>query len=137
LTRIGFGSCANEGRPQPIWDAILARQCDLFLFLGDNTREILPGDAVLSDRELIADFRARAATVFHPVSTCMMGTDPRHAVVDARLHVHGALNLRVIDSSVFPTVTSGNINAPTVMVAEKGAGMLIEDERQLAPRGVR
>lgn len=97
------------------------------------TGEILPGHAVQSDGELIADFRARADTVFHPVSTCMMGTDPRHTVVDARLRVHGALNLRVIDSSVFPAVTSGNTNAPTVMVAEKGAAMLIEDDRELAP----
>jgi choline dehydrogenase len=94
------------------------------------TGEILPGGAIQSDGDLITDFRTRADTVFHPVSTCMMGPDPRHAVVDARLRVHGALNLRVIDSSVFPTVTSGNTNAPTVMVAEKGAAMLIEDARQ-------
>ena len=56
-----------------------------------------------------------------------MGTDPRESVVDARLRVHGLENLRIIDASVFPTVTSGNTNAPTVMVAEKGAAMLIED----------
>ena len=101
------------------------------------TGEILPGVAVQSDAELIADFRARADTVFHPVSTCMMGPDPRHAVVDARLCVHGTRGLRVVDSSVFPTVTSGNTNAPTVMVAEKGAAMIIEDDRQLTTRGVR
>ena len=57
-----------------------------------------------------------------------MGPDPKTAVVDARLRVHGVSNLRIIDASVFPTVTSGNTNAPTVMVAEKGVAMLIEDD---------
>ena len=81
-----------------------------------------------TDAELLQDFRERADTVFHPVGTCAMGPDPRRAVVDARLRVHGVANLRVIDASVFPTVTSGNTNAPTVMVAEKGAAMLLEDD---------
>ena len=58
-----------------------------------------------------------------------MGSYPRNSVVDARLRVHGVSNLRIIDASVFPTVTSGNTNAPTVMVAEKGAAMLLEDDR--------
>ena len=91
--------------------------------------EIAPGRAVATDAELLADFRARADSVFHPVGTCTMGSDPRTSVVDARLRVHGVSNLRVIDSSVFPTITSGNTNAPTVMVAEKGAAMLLEDDR--------
>jgi choline dehydrogenase len=56
-----------------------------------------------------------------------MGPDPGEAVVDSRLRVHGIAGLRVIDASVFPTVTSGNTNAPTIMVAEKGAAMMIED----------
>jgi choline dehydrogenase len=56
-----------------------------------------------------------------------MGTDPADSVVDMRLRAHGLENLRIIDASVFPTVTSGNTNAPTVMVAEKGAAMLLED----------
>jgi choline dehydrogenase len=77
----------------------------------------------------IEDFRARADTVYHPTSTCMMGPDPARAVVDHRLRVHGTTGLRVIDASIFPTVTSGNTNAPTVMVAEKGAGMAIDDRR--------
>ena len=91
--------------------------------------EISPGRTVVTDEDLLADFRARADSVFHPVSTCTMGVDPRTSVVDARLCVHGVSNLRVIDSSVFPTITSGNTNAPTVMVAEKGAAMLLEDDR--------
>lgn len=92
------------------------------------TGELFPGPQVKTDSELLHDFRARADTVFHPVSTCTMGPDPRNSVVDARLRVHGVSNLRIIDASVFPTVTSGNTNAPTVMVAEKGAAMLLEDE---------
>lgn len=93
------------------------------------TGELFPGPEVGSDAELLQDFRDRADTVFHPVSTCTMGPDPRTSVVDARLRVHGIANLRVIDASVFPTLTSGNTNAPTVMVAEKGASMLLEDAR--------
>ena len=94
------------------------------------TEEIAPGIAVGDDDEaLIADFRARADTVYHPTSSCAMGPDPRTSVVDARLRVHGIAGLRIIDASIFPTITSGNTNAPTVMVAEKGAAMMIEDAR--------
>jgi len=87
--------------------------------------EIVPGAQVLSDDEMLADFRARADTVYHPSSTCMMGSDAATSVVDARLRVHGVGGLRVVDASIFPTITSGNINAPTVMVAEKGAAMIL------------
>ncbi|MEQ1547219.1 MAG: GMC family oxidoreductase N-terminal domain-containing protein [Chakrabartia sp.] len=91
------------------------------------TEEIMPGTQVDGDDALLADFRARADTVYHPTSTCMMGPDPMTSVVDARLRVHGVTGLRVVDASVFPTITSGNTNAPTVMVAEKGAAMILED----------
>ena len=91
------------------------------------TGEIKPGRAIQTDKELLADFRDRADTVYHPVGTCAMGPDPATAVVDARLRVHGLSGLRVIDASIFPTVTSGNTNAPTVMVAEKGAEMVRHD----------
>lgn len=91
------------------------------------TGQLVPGAEVRSDADWLDDFRARADTVYHPTSTCMMGPDPRTSVVDARLRVHGLQGLRVIDASVFPTVTSGNTNAPTVMVAEKGAAMALED----------
>jgi len=90
-------------------------------------RELLPGPEKTTDEELLQDFRKRAGTVFHPVSTCMMGPDPANSVVDARLRVHGIEGLRIIDASVFPTITSGNTNAPTAMVAEKGAKLILED----------
>jgi len=92
-------------------------------------KELLPGPDKNSDDELLQDFRARAGTVFHPVSTCMMGPDPASSVVDARLRVHGIESLRIIDASIFPTITSGNTNAPTAMVADKGASMLLADEQ--------
>jgi choline dehydrogenase len=86
--------------------------------------EMLPGAAQHSDAELLEDFRERAGTVFHPVSTCRMGPDPASAVVDASLRVYGVDALRIIDASVFPTITSGNTNAPAIMVAEKGAALI-------------
>jgi choline dehydrogenase len=89
--------------------------------------ELLPGRHVQSRDELIDDIRQRAATVYHPVSTCRMGPDPHAAVVDARLRVHGLGGLRVVDASVFPAVTSGNTNAPVIMVAEKAADLILDD----------
>jgi choline dehydrogenase len=88
--------------------------------------ELAPGPTVQSDDELVADIRKRCGTVFHPVGTCTMGADPGRAVVDSRLCVHGLGALRVIDASVFPNVTSGNTNAPTIMVAEKAADIVLE-----------
>ena len=94
---------------------------------GIISEEIVPGSHIMGDEALLIDFRARADTVYHPTSTCIMGADPAISVVDARLRVHGVEGLRVIDASIFPTITSGNTNAPTVMVAEKGANMVIDD----------
>jgi choline dehydrogenase len=95
--------------------------------------ELRPGPAVQSHAEVMADIARRASTVFHPVSTCRMGPDPRQAVVDAQLRVHGLQGLRVIDASVFPTLTSGNTNAPTLMLAEKGADLVLAASRTHAP----
>jgi choline dehydrogenase-like flavoprotein len=81
-----------------------------------------------SEAQLLQDFRARASTVFHPVSTCRMGPDPASAVVDARLRVYGLEALRIIDASVFPSLTAANVNAPTLMVAEKGTALLAQEE---------
>ena len=89
--------------------------------------ELQPGEAVASDADFAEDARKRAGTVFHPCGTCIMGPDPARSVVDARLRVHGLEALRVIDASIFPNVTSGNTNAPAIMVGEKGADLVLED----------
>jgi len=88
-------------------------------------QEIAPGPQVQSRQQVMEDNARRASTVYHPVSTCRMGPDPRQAVVDAQLRVYGLQGLRVIDASVFPTLTSGNTNAPTIMLAEKGADLVL------------
>ncbi|MCV0425336.1 MAG: choline dehydrogenase [Roseibium sp.] len=91
--------------------------------------EIAPGSRVQSDEDMLEDVRNRSSTVFHPVSTCRMGTNVEENVVDSRLRVHGIDGLRVVDASIFPTVTSGNTNAPAIMVGEKGSDMILEDTR--------
>lgn len=92
-------------------------------------KELLPGAFTQSREELVEDIRQRASTVFHPVSTCRMGPEPHNAVVNARLQVHGMTRLRVIDASAFPGLTSGNTNAPTLMLAERGADWLLQDAK--------
>ena len=91
--------------------------------------ELAPGPAVESDHDLVADFTLRSGTVYHPVGTCRMGVEPNSTVVDARLRAHGLRGLRVADASVFPRIVSGNTNAPTMMVAAKGAAAILEDNR--------
>jgi choline dehydrogenase len=89
--------------------------------------ELKPGREVEADEALVADIRARAYSVFHPCGSCRMGPDPRSAVVDERLRVHGVESLRIADASIFPLITSGNTNAPTIMVAEKAADLMRAD----------
>ncbi|MBN8891732.1 MAG: hypothetical protein J0H91_15700 [Rhodospirillales bacterium] len=91
--------------------------------------ELKPGPQAQSDEALLADIRARASSVFHPVGTCRMGPDPARDVVGPDLKVHGVQGLRVIDASIFPCVTSGNTNAPAIMVGEKGADLVLRDAR--------
>ena len=86
-----------------------------------------PGAQVQSDAEVLADFRRRAGSVFHACGTCAMGADPRTSVVDQRLRVRGVSGLRVADAAIFPNISSGNINAPTLMVAERAADLILED----------
>ncbi len=87
-------------------------------------RERMPGEQAQTDEELGAYVRQWAKTDYHPVGTCKMGTDP-HAVVSPQLAVHGVEALRVVDSSVMPLEISANTNAPTIMVAEKGADIIL------------
>jgi choline dehydrogenase len=77
-----------------------------------------------SEAELLADFRARSGTVFHPCGTCRMAPADRGGAVDARLKVHGVDALHVVDASVFPNITSANTNAPAIMVAYKAAASI-------------
>jgi choline dehydrogenase len=94
---------------------------------GVTAGELLPGEQHVSDAEILADFRERAGSVFHACGTCVMGSDPRRSVVDARLRVHAVGALRVVDASVFPNVTSGNTNAATIMLAEKASDLIREE----------
>ena len=95
--------------------------------------EELPGDERVSEADLVAYLRANAQSMYHPVGTCKMGPDQDPAaVVDARLRVRGIAGLRVVDASVIPTIPSGNTNAPTIMIAEKAAEMIVEDARHPA-----
>jgi len=88
--------------------------------------ELKPGADIESDEALQRAAGDLGATIFHPVGTCKMGSDA-YAVVDDRLRVRGIAGLRVIDASIMPRITSGNTNAPTVMIAEKGAEMMLAD----------
>ena len=90
--------------------------------------ELRPGIDVTNNEQLAIEAGKFANTVFHPVSTCRMGNDD-NAVVNDRLVIHGLDSLRIVDASVMPHITSGNTNAPTIMIAEKAADMILEDAK--------
>ena len=85
--------------------------------------EFLPGAEVQSEEELIAEVGNIATTIFHPVGTCRMGSDPR-SVVGADLRVHRLKGLRIVDASIMPRIVSGNTASPVIMIAEKAADMI-------------
>jgi len=92
--------------------------------------EFLPGADKQSDQELALAASNIGTTIFHPVGTCKMGpASDASAVVDARLRVHGIARLRVVDASIMPSITSGNTNSPTIMIAEQGSRFILEDRR--------
>jgi len=95
-------------------------------FAPHGVEEMEPGAAVRSDEQIRDYIRRRAETVYHPVGTCKMGRDAM-AVVDPRLRVHGLQGLRVADASVMPTLIGGNTNAPTTMIADKAADLILQD----------
>ena len=89
-------------------------------------RERVPGSEYQSDEELLEAARKHSQTIYHPTSTCKMGQDDM-AVVDARLRVHGLEGLRIADASIMPEIVSGNTNAPTIMIGEKAADMILKN----------
>ena len=86
--------------------------------------ELAPGVDISSDTEILDWIKATAETTYHPVGTCKMGNDPM-AVVDDQLRVHGIEGLWVADASIMPTLTSGNTNAPSIMIGEKASKMVL------------
>ncbi len=91
--------------------------------------ELRPGPEVTTDEDMIADFRQRSGTVYHPSCTARMSDDARASVVDGRLRVHGVQGLRVIDAAAFPNLIAGNTNAPAMMIAWRGAEMILADAK--------
>ncbi|THV11716.1 GMC family oxidoreductase [Rhizobium rhizophilum] len=106
---------------------LMRRIADANALAGWVEEEVSPSKAADTDAKLLDYFRLNSGSIYHLCGTCAMGTDPLETVVNARLKVHGVPGLRIVDASIFPNITAGNINAPTMMVAEKGAAMILED----------
>jgi len=89
--------------------------------------EFRPGLEYQEDEQIVQAASDYAQTIFHPVGTCKMGND-NNSVVNDKLKMHGIESLRIVDASIMPNITSGNTNAPTIMIAEKAADMIISDQ---------
>ncbi len=115
----------GEDLRRTVWSFRLAqRLADAEAFDDINGGPYEPGRVLEADDEIIPFVRASSETLYHPVGTCAMGTGP-DAVVDGDLRVHGVAGLRVVDASIMPTITRGNTNAPTIMIAEKAADLIL------------
>jgi choline dehydrogenase len=130
--RIRANALGTEGDVRNVIEglAFLRRLAAQPALAGIIAEEVAPGPAVADAAAMLADFRARAGTVYHPCGTCRMGPEPATAVVDARLRAHGLAGLRIADASVFPALIVGNTNAPVMMVAARAAEMMLEDARE-------
>ena len=98
--------------------------------------EVLPGPAVETDEQMLEYFRHNSGSIYHLCGSCAMGADEQSSVVDKRLKVHGIEGLRIVDASIFPNVTSGNTHAAVLMVAEKGADLILEDAGAISASAV-
>jgi choline dehydrogenase len=128
VIRPNYLSASKDGETLVAGMKITQRLVDAPAMRRYVARAYEPEQAFASDDEWLQYLRTRGGISYHPVGTCRMGNDP-HAVVDERLRVHGFEGLRVIDASVMPTLVSGNTNAPTIMIGEKGADMILADTR--------
>ncbi|MGR3762311.1 GMC family oxidoreductase (plasmid) [Roseobacteraceae bacterium NS-SX3] len=118
----------DEDRAQVVAGGRLCQQLITTTALQRLTENALDPDLrTMDDSAILEDFRERCGTVFHPTSTCRMGADAATSVVCPRLRVHGVAGLRVADASAFPNITSGNTNAPAMMLAHRAAGLILED----------
>ncbi len=125
--RIVANAYATDSDVSEMLDAVkfirkIARQKPLADVIAEELR---PGPSCVSDADLIADFRQRSGTVYHPSCTCRMGPDAAASVVDPHLRVHGIQNLRVCDASTFPSLIAGNTNAPSMMMGWRGAEIIL------------
>lgn len=125
---ISPGSLSTEiDRQQVIAGGLLCQRLARTAALGRLIKSSMDPDLLtMTADEILTDFRQRCGTVFHPVGTCRMGKDAASSVVCPELKVHGLAGLRVIDASVFPNITSGNTNAPTMMLANRAADIILE-----------
>ncbi|VDC26533.1 GMC family oxidoreductase [Pseudogemmobacter humi] len=100
-----------------------------------TVEEVTPGPSCGDDEAMLTHLREQGGSIYHLCGTCAMGTDPAASVVDAELRVHGVAGLRVVDASVFPNITSGNINAPVMMVAERASDLIRREKPHMRREG--